>query len=1059
MRFHFLRIAVLAISLAACGSAASSSGADPSVDVAADVGAVDDAQADAGTDAVVPADVDAQGTDVAAAELPPDVAPDDADAQVDTDALDATEEVAATDDAADAQDVDDAADGEDAPLVDALADATDDVAVDATDDATAPDAVADADAAVLEVDAGPAPLGLNAAVTLTAPQDGAVVNVGDALTVAYTVDSPPSGGAWIVTATLGADATATESLDALPAQDALQVTVKQAGQQTLTLRIWQDGVLVAEKTVTILGNLPPGGTPVLAVSPSPATVQTDLQASVAQPSVDPEGAALNWTWQWLKDGQPTTFTGQNVPSQWLKKGQTWTVKAVASDGYAAGPVGTLEVAIVNSPPTAVVLADAPPNVGLTDAVTATIITESTDADGDPLVMTFAWTVGGQLVGSTPSLNVPTVLLNGQHLTPGDLHLTVTVVDSDGAKALTEQAFTIVATPVCGTTWWTCDPNASCTDDGTLTPPCTCASGYLGDGKTCKDVDECVGNPCNLNAKCVNTPGSFTCTCASGFVGNGFACTDIDECADGTANCSAFATCANKPGSFGCTCVAGYAGTGIVCTDVDECALNTDNCDANATCVNTPSSFQCTCNAGWSGDGTSCADVDECADPNLNVCDKHAACINSSGGYDCQCQSGWTGSGLACADVNECTDGTAQCDFHATCKNGLGSFSCICDSGYEGTGQVCTDANECQNGTAVCDANATCGNTTGSYICACNAGYIGDGKTCTALCDLYCNAITSNCTGANQQYADLASCEQTCKTGAKWPAGQVGDTSGDSLACRYTQANSAALAPATFCTAAGPAGGNICGTWCDGYCDLMLNSCVGAYATVGDCHTACGAFPTSGVLGNTVGDTLQCRLTYAEQVVSSVTPANTCAYAGAISSHCTNAVDLGGWKLEQANSTQSYTIPAGTTVANGGYLIISRASTKAEFETFWGVTLGANVTFLQSAPLAQGTTIACPQINGLETFTLRRADTTIADGPTAAMQLNGAFIWKRSDLTFASGNTMGWTSADANVKTNATLGGGQTSGQFAGPYISEFGDALGSGNFIYEYVEVYVDPGP
>ncbi len=38
-----------------------------------------------------------------------------------------------------------------------------------------------------------------------------------------------------------------------------------------------------------------------------------------------------------------------------------------------------------------------------------------------------------------------------------------------------------------------------------------------------DINECVGNPCDDNADCVDTPGSFTCTCRDGFTGDGFTC--------------------------------------------------------------------------------------------------------------------------------------------------------------------------------------------------------------------------------------------------------------------------------------------------------------------------------------------------------------------------------------------------------------------------------------------------------------------------------------------------------------------------------------------------------
>ena len=40
-----------------------------------------------------------------------------------------------------------------------------------------------------------------------------------------------------------------------------------------------------------------------------------------------------------------------------------------------------------------------------------------------------------------------------------------------------------------------------------------------------DIHECeVASPCDENANCVNTPGSFICTCNEGYSGNGFTCT-------------------------------------------------------------------------------------------------------------------------------------------------------------------------------------------------------------------------------------------------------------------------------------------------------------------------------------------------------------------------------------------------------------------------------------------------------------------------------------------------------------------------------------------------------
>ena len=40
-----------------------------------------------------------------------------------------------------------------------------------------------------------------------------------------------------------------------------------------------------------------------------------------------------------------------------------------------------------------------------------------------------------------------------------------------------------------------------------------------------DINECVEqSPCDENAQCANTPGSFTCACNEGYSGDGMTCT-------------------------------------------------------------------------------------------------------------------------------------------------------------------------------------------------------------------------------------------------------------------------------------------------------------------------------------------------------------------------------------------------------------------------------------------------------------------------------------------------------------------------------------------------------
>ncbi|XP_028390925.1 uncharacterized protein LOC114515803 isoform X2 [Dendronephthya gigantea] len=263
----------------------------------------------------------------------------------------------------------------------------------------------------------------------------------------------------------------------------------------------------------------------------------------------------------------------------------------------------------------------------------------------------------------------------------------------------------------------CDDNAKCTNTK-RSFTCECNTGYTGDGFTCRDIDECEGSPCDANGECYNNPGSFKCSCNTGYTGNGFTCSDVDECE--VSPCSADGKCSNNPGSFECDCNIGYAGNGFTCSDIDECEGSP--CDANGKCSNNPGSFECSCNTGYAGNGFTCSDIDECQG---SPCDVNGKCSNNAGSFECECKIGYYGNGFTCDDINECLRN--PCDINAACSNNDGSYSCACKTGYSGDGFFCADNNECNN--RPCNENAKCQNSAGSFSCSCNIGYLGDGFTC------------------------------------------------------------------------------------------------------------------------------------------------------------------------------------------------------------------------------------------------------------------------------------------------------------------------------------------
>ena len=147
------------------------------------------------------------------------------------------------------------------------------------------------------------------------------------------------------------------------------------------------------------------------------------------------------------------------------------------------------------------------------------------------------------------------------------------------------------------------------------------------------------------------------------------------------------------------------------------------------------------------------------------------------------------------------------------------------------------------------------------------------------------------------------------------------------------------------------------------------------------------------------------------------------------------IDISGYTLYQYDSYQSY-IFSEVTLPDNGYLIIARDIDKLSFESYYGITLGGNVTFINSNG-------SLPQANGGETYSLYTAGNAIVDSTTAIL---------------SSGNTYERDSTNVNTWTqsawaSATPGSGANGGYSAGIVINEYTDP---GNFVYEYVELYYD---
>lgn len=148
----------------------------------------------------------------------------------------------------------------------------------------------------------------------------------------------------------------------------------------------------------------------------------------------------------------------------------------------------------------------------------------------------------------------------------------------------------------------------------------------------------------------------------------------------------------------------------------------------------------------------------------------------------------------------------------------------------------------------------------------------------ATCSTYCSTITSACTGAtNSQYGSMVTCIASC---AHFPVGTAGEQSGDTLQCRAYHANAALVDPATHCVHAGPSGGSVCGTPCQGFCDMAVAECPTQYPAAAGCATTCGGMTAGSAFDSSIqsGNTVSCRVYHA--TAASTDPTTHCPHIAA-----------------------------------------------------------------------------------------------------------------------------------------------------------------------------------
>ena len=86
---------------------------------------------------------------------------------------------------------------------------------------------------------------------------------------------------------------------------------------------------------------------------------------------------------------------------------------------------------------------------------------------------------------------------------------------------------------------------------------------------------------------------------------------------------------------------------------------------------------------------------------------------------------------------------------------------------------------------------------------------------------------------------------------------------------------------------------------------------------------------------------------------------------------TAVYDAGSYKLLQQNSSVTFTLPSSVIIPAKGFLVIGRNALLDDFETFWNVTLGSQVVYINSGD-------KIPQINGSEQYRIVDASDSAVD---------------------------------------------------------------------------------
>ncbi|WP_242394366.1 FG-GAP-like repeat-containing protein [Anaeromyxobacter oryzisoli] len=136
----------------------------------------------------------------------------------------------------------------------------------------------------------------------------------------------------------------------------------------------------------------PPAAPQVVVEPARARKADDLVCRIAAPSADPDGDSVTYAYAWWRDERPMPAGADpaRIESSRIAKGQRWRCAATPTDGTLAGPAGTGERVVANTPPGPARVRLEPESPHGNQTLRCAVVDPSEDADRDAVRYRIAW---------------------------------------------------------------------------------------------------------------------------------------------------------------------------------------------------------------------------------------------------------------------------------------------------------------------------------------------------------------------------------------------------------------------------------------------------------------------------------------------------------------------------------------------------------------------------------------------------------------------------------------------------------------------------------------------